>query len=241
VDIRVDREKMGSLDAEGSSYDLDALYIRHPVAQGLLSFKAGLLWVCTWSLAALAGAYLLRPVCALIFLLSALLEITYCLLLKVSHLRIIVSGMVKSAGALAAVFAVDPRPELSFLMLLFGLVFFWEIGGQNIPNDWADVKSDRLLGAKTVPVLLGLPAAGIIAVSSNALAVIFSIMMSWVVPALRSSVYLIGVLLTGMVILILPSCRLYRIQEARRASELFNKASFYPVLVFTLVLICLVL
>lgn len=241
VDSGVDREKMNSLDGAGSSYDLDALYSRHPVAQGLLSFKAGLLWVCSWALAALAGAYLLRPVCAFIFLLGALLEATYCLLLKISHLRIIISGMVKSAGAIAAVFAVGPGSDMPLLLLLFGFIFFWEIGGQNIPNDWADVHSDRLLGAKTVPVMLGLPAAGVIAVSANILAVACSILLGLLVPFLRNSIYLTGVLITGMVILVLPSCRLYRTHDVRHAAALFNRASFYPLLILVLVVICLIL
>mgnify|MGYP000096088635 CR=1 FL=1 len=36
----------------------------------------------------------------------------------------------------AAVVAVDPSPSLVFLLFLFLTIFFWEIGGQNAPNDW---------------------------------------------------------------------------------------------------------
>jgi 4-hydroxybenzoate polyprenyltransferase len=241
VDRRVDREKIRFLDADGSFYDLDALYVRHPLARGLLSLTEGVLWVGSWALVALAGAYLLHPACALIFLVSVLLEIAYCLLLKISCLRIIVSGMVKSSGAIAAVFAVDPHPDPVFLLLMFSFFFFWEIGGQNIPNDWSDMNSDALLGAKTVPVLLGLPVAGIVVVSANVLAVTFSVITGWAVPAFRSSLYSAGVLLAGTVVLIIPSIRLSMIREARHASELFNKASFYPVLLFMLVLMCLML
>jgi 4-hydroxybenzoate polyprenyltransferase len=241
VDSRVDREKMRFLAADGTAYDLDALYVRHPLARGLLSLKAGLWWVCGWSLVALGGAYLLHPACALIFLISVLLEIAYCLLLKISCLRIIVSGMVKSAGAIAALFAVDPRPDVFFMLLIFGFIFFWEVGGQNIPNDWSDMNSDKLLGAKTVPVLLGLPVTGIVVVTANALAVAFSVMAGWALPALRSSVYIAAVVLTGMAILIIPSIRLYLSREARHASQLFNRASFYPLLLCVLALTCLML
>ena len=65
------------------------------------------------------------------------------------------SGAVKTAGGLAAVFAVDPHPSPAFLVLLFLWLFFWEIGGQNIPNDWIDMEEDRMVQAKTIPVRVG--------------------------------------------------------------------------------------
>jgi len=85
--------------------------IRHPMAQGYLSFTEGVLWTSVWSLVAIWGAYHLNPVCIVIFLMGCVLETVYCLLLKVSHLRILVSGGVKTAGAIAGVFAVDPNPS----------------------------------------------------------------------------------------------------------------------------------
>ena len=105
------------------------------MAQGLLSLREGLLWALGWSLLAIVGAYLLRPVCVLIFLAGCFLEATYCLMLKVSPFRTIVSGGVKTTGAIAAVFAVDPHPSFIYVAALFLWLFFWEIGGQNVPND----------------------------------------------------------------------------------------------------------
>jgi len=55
----------------------------------------------------------------------------------------------------AAVYAVDPQPSYHFLVLLFFWLFFWEVGGQNVPNDWADVEEDREIHASTFPVLYG--------------------------------------------------------------------------------------
>jgi len=46
----------------------------------------------------LAGAYRLNPVCAYIFVGGCLLEAVYCRLLRVSHLRTLVSGLVKTLG-----------------------------------------------------------------------------------------------------------------------------------------------
>ena len=57
-------------------------------------------------------------------------------------LRAVVSGMVKTMGPIAAVFAVDPQPSFAFLTVLFLWLFFWEIGGQNIPNDVSDLDED---------------------------------------------------------------------------------------------------
>ena len=54
-------------------------------------------------------------------------EAVYCLLLKVSYLRTLVSGSVKTAGGMAAVYAVTPDPSPWFLACLFLWLFFWEI------------------------------------------------------------------------------------------------------------------
>jgi 4-hydroxybenzoate polyprenyltransferase len=115
------------------------------MAQGLLSLREGLLWALGWSLLAIVGAYLLNPVCMLIFVGGCFLEAIYCLMLRVSPFRTIVSGGVKTSGAVAAVFAVDPYPSLLYIIALFLWLFFWEIGGQNIPADWADIEEDRQL------------------------------------------------------------------------------------------------
>jgi 4-hydroxybenzoate polyprenyltransferase len=83
-------------------------------------------------------------------------------MLRITHLRSIVSGAVKTSGGIAAVFAVDPHPSSSFLIVLFLWLFFWEIGGQNVPNDWTEMRVDRRIGAKTFPVRFGPERTGII-------------------------------------------------------------------------------
>ena len=119
IDYRVDKEKLklcGNFDIE---CDLDAAMVRHPMAQGYLSFKEGLLWTVGWSIVAILGAYYLNPACILIFFIGCSLETVYCLLLKVTHLRTLVSGGVKTAGAIAGVFAVDPSPSHYFCPCCF--------------------------------------------------------------------------------------------------------------------------
>jgi 4-hydroxybenzoate polyprenyltransferase len=150
VDYRTDKEKLRLGGFQDSRNYLDAAIIRHPLAQGFLSIKEGFTWAGAWSLVALLGAFLLNPVCVLIFLAGCSLEIIYCLMWKISPFRSLVSGVVKASGALAAIFAVDPDPSISFLLVLFFWLFFWEIGGQNIPNDWAEIEEDRQLQARTI-------------------------------------------------------------------------------------------
>lgn len=132
VDYRLDRKKARSSMSD-SIGDLDALYVRHPMAHGLLSLREGLVWTALWALLALAGAYLLNPACVLIFIISVILEIFYCLMLQISHLRIIISGVVKTMGGVAAVFAVDPHPSNSFLIILFLWLFFWRSAARTSP------------------------------------------------------------------------------------------------------------
>lgn len=236
VGYRQDREKIEkSLLLERS--DLDAVWVRHPMAQDLLSFRAGLMWAIGWSAVAAVGAFLLNPVCLMIFLAGCVLEALYCLLLKITHHRVIISGGVKTSGAMAAVFAVDPNPDIGFLVLLFLLFFFWEIGGQNVPNDWSDLEEDRKLNVRTVPVRFGPDRSLCIILSALFLtmgltAVIFNYSMaSYPWP------YILLALLTGGGLLLRPAWQLYRRREAEDAMNLFNKASLFPLSMLVVVLV----
>jgi 4-hydroxybenzoate polyprenyltransferase len=130
VDYRTDKAKIGEGGLTGEGY-LDGIMVRHPMAQGLLSFKEGLAWAMAWTAVALAGAYLLNPICALIFILGCVLEAVYCFMLTISHWRTLVSGVVKTLGGVAAVYAVDSNPSPLFLALLFLFIFFWEIAAES--------------------------------------------------------------------------------------------------------------
>jgi 4-hydroxybenzoate polyprenyltransferase len=237
IDYKADREKaaMGGFSSSGN--DLDSIIVRHPMAQGLLSFKEGLLWALSWSLLALIGAYILNPVCVLIFLCGCALETLYCILWRVSPFRTIVSGAVKTSGALAAVFAVDPQPSGMYLIGLFLLLFFWEIGGQNIPNDGFDVEDDRRFDARTIPVVYGIQTANVIIVA----AVMLTLLMGTVIFYLSWTIHFIGFILmslaVGVYLLLLPALRLYQSGTRSHAMMLFNRASYYPVALLVIVLI----
>ncbi|MEJ5358342.1 MAG: UbiA family prenyltransferase [Desulfobacterales bacterium] len=236
VDFRLDREK--AQDAGGfvrDGADLDGRIVRHPLAQGLLPWSHGLAWTVFWSLVALGGAFLLNPVCVWIFLGGFLFEALYCRLFRVTPLRALVSGAVKTTGAIAAVFAVDPDPAGGFLLILFAAVFAWEIGGQNIPNDIADLEEDRRLGARTLPVALGAHgaarlAAFLLAAAAALTAAAFAIGRGpfpggFALLSLAGSCYLWA----------RPAARLKRRPDRGSALALFNRASLYPPLQLAIV------
>jgi len=236
IDFRVDREKIQASPLCGSKQDLDNVYVRHPLAQGMLSYGKGLFWVVAWAALAMVGAYLLNPVCAFIFLLACLLEALYCRLLKITHLRGIISGAVKTSGPVAAVLAVAPRPDILFLVVLFLWLFFWEIGGQNIPNDWGDMEDDRKIQAKTIPVYFGFRGSLLIIFISLFMALAMSLVMHWISPKGREVIYLVGAFFSGGYFLLLPAHRLYKARTSEDAFHLFNRASYYPLAMLLFIL-----
>ena len=237
VDYRNDRKKVQEGSLGDICDDLDAVLVRHPMAQGLLSFQEGLMWAVGWALVALVGAILLNPVCALIFLTGCLLEAIYCLLWRVSPFRSAVSGGVKTLGAVAAVFAVEPAPSPVFLMLLFLCLFLWEIGGQNIPNDWMDIEDDRASGGKTVPVYFGISFSAHIILLTLSMAVALSGLLFLVAPGGYRIYAALAAMGIGGCLLLLPAVRLYQSRSAAHAMVLFNRASYYPPALLGIVLI----
>jgi 4-hydroxybenzoate polyprenyltransferase len=225
VDFRTDREKIQRGGFQDSENYLDAAILRHPLAHGLLSSNEALLWVIFWGLLAILGAYLLNPFCVVVFAAGCTLEILYCLMWKISPLRVLVSGIVKTCGPVAAIFAVDSTPSLSLLATLFLWLFFWEVGGQNIPNDWAEIDEDRLLKAKTVLVSYGPSVASAMVLGSLSLTATISFILFWQRLGLASAV---AALLAGVFLLLPPAFNLFRKRSRSHALVLFNRASYYP-------------
>jgi 4-hydroxybenzoate polyprenyltransferase len=233
------KQEQGGLGDGGG--DLDALVVRHPLAHGVLTYKEGLLWTTAWSLLAMMGAYLLNPLCILIFLSGYALEMIYCLLWRTSPFRLLVSGTVKTIGGVAAVFAVDPHPSMVFLVILFLWLFFWEIGGQNIPNDWMDMEEDRLVQAKTVPVALGTAWAIKIIFASLLWAVALNGVLMGFSPMRGKFIIIAASLGIGVYSLLLPGYRLLKTRARPQAVILFNRASYYPLAVLLVNSLCLMI
>jgi 4-hydroxybenzoate polyprenyltransferase len=158
-------------------------------------------------------------------------------MLQVTHLRALVSGMVKTMGPIAAVFAVDPQPSFVFLMVLFLWLFFWEIGGQNIPNDVSDLAEDISLKAKTIPVTFGEKGARMLIMGSLCATVVMSIIVLALRPPLFNVLSLAGAAGAGLYLLLLPAYYLYKSQDSANAAVLFNRASYYPLAMLVIIAI----
>ena len=241
IDYKVDKEKVVAGGFSDLESDLDSVLVRHPMAQGLLSFKEGIFWVLAWALVALIGAYLLNPVCVLIFLGGCILEAVYCLLWRISPFRTIVSGAVKTSGAIAAVFAVDANPALVYLICLFLMLFFWEIGGQNIPNDWGDIEEDRRMNAQTIPVCWGLRHSNLIILLTIILTLAMNAVIFYFARTRFDFVFVLIALGVGCYLLLFPAITLYQMKDRDHAMALFNKASYFPLALLVVVVIKLLI
>jgi 4-hydroxybenzoate polyprenyltransferase len=227
VGVNVDQQKLAAAGLN-QGYSVEASDLRYPLAQRLLSVRSGLAWFTFWYALALAGAYLINPPLVLIVLAAAVLEVAYCLLLKVTYWRTLVSGLVKSCGPVAAVFVVQPQPSVPLLLLMLVWIMLWEIGGQNIPADWNDIEEDRRVGARTIPLALGTRGAGWLVMLTLTLAVTTSLFLPLMSPSALGLPYLILSALVGVVLLLWPAYRLHRSGTSRQAARLFDHASYYP-------------
>jgi 4-hydroxybenzoate polyprenyltransferase len=227
VGLAVDKEKFtGGINA---GYSVEASDLRYPLAQDALSYRNGFIWFAVWFAVALACSYVLNPFIVVILLAASVLEVLYCVLLKVTYLRTFVSGLVKSSGPIAAIFVVDTNPDLVKVLLVLAWVFFWEIGGQNVPADWNDTVEDKRVNAKTIPLQLGTQIAGIIVLLTLALTVTISLFLPRVSPLALGWIYLLVSAAAGILLLMVPGYALYKNQaEGRMAARLFDRASYYP-------------
>ncbi len=240
VDFTTDKQKVrigGYTD--GEDY-LDGALTRHPMAKGVLGLSAGIAWTVGWAAVALTGAYWLNPVCLYLFLAGCLLEGVYCRLWRVTPMRAVVNGVVKSLGPLAAVFAVNPHPPAFFVLILLLWIFFWEVGGQNIPADWTDIKEDRHFNAQTIPVCLGTQRASVISLVCLVTAMFLHFVLLWASPIKFEAIFLLAALAVNIYLLLRPVLALAEHQDRNQAMNLFNKASHYPLATLLIVLLQLI-
>jgi 4-hydroxybenzoate polyprenyltransferase len=149
--------------------------------------------------------------------------------------------VVKTLGGLAAAYAVNPAPPPLFLVTLFFWIFFWEVGGQNVPHDWHDIAEDTRAQAQTIPVRFGSRTAGMIAFGSLSVSVVLCLVLLRTAPIQSSGLLVVVCLLLGLHYLVIPGYRLYRAQDRFHASALFNRASYYPLAILCAVAVVLVL
>jgi 4-hydroxybenzoate polyprenyltransferase len=121
------------------------------------------------------------------------------------------------------------------------MIFFWEIGGQNVPNDWSDIQEDIRFQAQTVPIRLGLEKAKIIIFGSNILTIIFSGILLILSNIIFEFHFILAFAFVALYFLLLPTIKLYQTEENSLAMILFNKASYYPPALLAIVLIRLMI
>lgn len=236
IGVKVDREKFAGA-GPNPGYSVEASDLRYPIAQGKLGFGAGVAWFTGWYLVALIGAWWLNPWLLVIVIAAPILETVYCLMFKVSWWRVLVSGVVKSLGPIAAVLAVVPEPRLSWLGWMVAWLMCWEIGGQNIPADWNDVEEDRRVGARTIPLVFGPRAAAAVVVISLIATVALSLVLPIMSPLVLGLPYQLATLAIGVLLLLVPGVQLFRSRQSRQAARLFDRASLYPLALLALITI----
>ena len=227
LDLRADRQEIQLSSEHPEDWDpdvphLDIMTLRHPVAAGALPLWAGVAWVAGLGLVGLAAAYLLRPLCAWLFVLCALLQVLYCSLRRRTWLKVIPAGVMVSVGGLAGWFAVGKAGWGAFAF--FFLLLFWEIFGRNLSNDLADVEHDRLVGIATLAAT-HTPATAIVTILSGAL-------LMPVVALLQPSPWPTRVILAVVALVTMsgPALLLTRTREGGSAQHYFNRASLFPAL-----------
>lgn len=231
-DYQIDRERLKNLrTVEG--FDIGQIFIRQPLARGVICFRTGVIWILSLSTISLIFGYLIKPSLVLVSLIIGLLVVTYSAMSRLSILKLVIVGVLVSLGAAAGWLAVSNQ---SFLLLIFVLwMFFWEIGGRNIPNDFADIEEDKHLKLKTIPVEYGKKKASKICFSC--LLVSFTISIVVAILADVSHFFVIAVSLIGILMLIFPGYRLLRKPEPQVSLQLFNFACFYPFAILTALLL----
>ena len=238
LDVELDKRRFKHL-REFKGFDIDTALVRHPLAQGFLSYKAGVLWILISSLIAVVGAYLLNPWCVVLFVVALCLEMYYCKLSQVSPWKFLITGVMVAVGAMAGWVAVVDEVALVPALVFFIWIAAWEIGGRNIVNDWSDIEEDIYLGIKTVPVVYGHKVAGWLILFFLLVAVGCSLLIG---PLLNlNGIYLAGALIEGWYALLYPTIKLLKNPAPEVAITLFNRASLYPLVMLTIVVISLYL
>lgn len=239
VGIRDDEEKVRGGLKQG--YAVEASVMRYPLAQRLISRRSGWLWFGCWFLIAALAIWWLNPRILWILAAAAVLEIIYVKLLKVTWLRTLVSGLVKSAGPLAAVYAVVPNPSPAGLALLLAWLIPWEIGGQNIPADWNDIEEDRRLGARTIPLHFGARTASHLVLACLGVHVLLALALPHLAPLRLDWRFSVALLVLGGWLLLMPAIHLARTLDGRQAARLFDRASIYPLALLAMITITVLL
>lgn len=225
LDLKADREDLSLSPDDPEAWrpevtHLDITTLRHPVAAGALPLWAAATWVTVLGVVGLVAAYLLRPLCAWLFLGCAALEVVYCSLRQRTWLKVVPAATLVAMGGLAGWFAVGKATwgALAFFFLLFG----WEVS-RNLSNDLADVSHDRRVGITTLASIHGQ------SVSTQAIVVVALLMplIGFAQPVPWGSRAFLAA--AAIVTMSLPAVLLAREGGGETAAQrYFNRASLFP-------------
>lgn len=229
LDYRSDTLALGLGKAEMDGFDLDTVYVRHPIARGDISLAAALVWVASLAAVSAVTAYALSPVCVALFAAAVALEFAYCALRSVTWAKTFVSGAMVGVGGLAGWAAVAPLTMRA--LPLFAFLALWEIAGRNLPNDLADIAADRRTGITTVATVFGERAAAK-AVVAGAAATLAALVLAagpgvGALASVAAAAWAMGA----------PALALVRQPAPLQAASYFNRASVLPALVLVAVLV----
>ena len=97
-----------------------------------------------------------------------------------------------------------------------------------MPADWTDIEEDRKLQATTIPVRLGVESANRIVLVCVSAAIALSLVLLGFAPGGFRFPMGVTVLAVGGYLLFIPAYRLYKSKDRHDAMGLFNRASYYP-------------
>ncbi len=231
-DYEIDRKRLKHLrKVEG--FDVGQTFIRQPLARGLICFKTAIIWILSLSTISLIFAYLIKPSMVFVALIIGLLVVTYSYMSRLSILKLFLVGALVSLGAAAGWLAVSD-PDYLFLVFVLWM-FFWEVGGRNIPNDFTDIEEDSNLNLKTIPVMLGKRKASQICFSCLLISFFISIFLAILIDINQLFVVLVSIM--GLLLLLRPAYHLLKNPESNVSLKLFNLACLYPSSILIVLLI----
>jgi len=228
-DVKADAAALEVGKAVVDGYDIDTVFLRHPLARGDLSKATSVAWVVGLGVVSAVCAYLLAPLCLGLFAAAVVLEAVYCSLRSTTWLKTVVSGLMVGVGGLAGWAAVAPLSTSAVPFFVF--LALWEIGGRNLPNDLADLTADAAIGLTTVATVFGTRVSAIATMwvtAATMIALAFLGQPFWVALATIA----LGVWAMG-----LPAIELVRTPTSAQAGRYFNRASLLPALAFAAVLV----
>lgn len=233
IDVDIDKNRFKNLRSI-KGWDIDTFIVRHPLAQGVITYNEQLLWILFHLVVAGILAYALSPLCLFMFGVAGVLEVIYCKMKKFSAMKFLPTGLMVAFGALAGWYAVSKNTELPLVLSLFLLFFAWEIGGRNIVNDFSDIEEDRQLGIKTVPAIYGLESAAKLTLLFALLTVLANVVLA--LTANLGLFYFIASTVMGILLMLIPGIRLLKKPDPAEALRYLNKGSLYPFAILAVLL-----